>query len=251
LVEGVWPSVTDDGRPWSTPEFWAAHYANLLAEEGAQTSDVIRKVFGLDPPTVYAHYQRHMLHPPSVRHATAPVQVARDCMVVADCVDYGVDGYAIVYLVNCADWPAPEVLGYESPHWALPALRLEELAVICKATVISNGSACAVLAVLLLMPGVWLTDSTEERGGRDMVSAALDGMLAGFLARPDEFVARLVRSQSKHVNWHRDRQLGWINDGPYSLRNPRSDMWKASPGRFDRIREFIDRVGGAATVGRL
>ena len=220
------------------PAFWANHYAPLLGTEDEEFTEFVEPIFGVSADTAWAYYKEQLLNPrlpwPYLR-VPLPEGFAAEVELADE------PNHETRFAVEHPDWPTRVVLGYESGHAALPALRWREVVRIasCAGPVpgIENPRAAALL---LFLPGASVTDDDDPgevraallRAWRD-ASAARPGHL-GELA--DQVVANITSS----ARWRRDPVLGWVNDRDISLRNPQTRMCSFDAERFRRVRQFTE-----------
>jgi hypothetical protein len=129
----------------------------------------------------------------------------------------------------------PLTLGSDDAHFCLPILRWGEYERI--------RLHLRPEQRLLLAATCWLAEGEDG----DQVAAMLRGdWLEAAVVKPsvvDELVERLL--VASELRWRRDPELGWVNDGRHSLRNPDDGEWRDVDG-FRRFAEFA-RAAGAWT----
>jgi hypothetical protein len=157
-------------------------------------------------------------------------------IVFADDIDYEER-----YLLQHPSWPEPELLGYASGEFALPALRWREafqIAMCCFDPITTLRPSPMALA--LLFPAVWITSADDRNQLHATLIAAWQTL--GFVRASaiEAFVSQIIRHQAIDIYWQYDSSLGWINDGRYSLRNPTTLMRQFDTNRFVRIAQFTD-----------
>lgn len=122
------------------------------------------------------------------------------------------------------------LLGYHSGHFSLPALRVEEVSWLARAT----DSAASNL--------LWLATAYVQEGVESLAFATrLASRLPGIL--PDNAgaaAAALIDNLTfERLKWVEDGKLGWINNSSYSQRNPKSKLSVLKQADFTYIREFF------------
>jgi hypothetical protein len=122
------------------------------------------------------------------------------------------------------------VFGVNGGHFRLPALRWEEL-LLLRDAVRPPQPAIKAKAILLLFPSVGQSSDLDMDAVRRVLQSAWrkSGIplrhADELVARPvEDFVeSRRVQPEMKEALWRNHPKHGWINDSPYSLRNPKAD----------------------------
>ncbi len=123
------------------------------------------------------------------------------------------------------------LLGYDSGHFSLPAFRLEE--VLMLAAKIKPHPAAALFLLTATYFEVDASKPTDEvRGWIE----AIPGIRTGNIALLAE---ELLDRTASDLHWQLDNTLGWINDGKYSQRNPKSAMSLLTAHDYRFIRMFF------------
>ena len=142
------------------------------------------------------------------------------------------------------------VIGVNDGNSKLPALRWEELLMLRDAVVPSKASVKAK-AILLLFPSVSLLSGLDVSAIQQVLERAWakSGIpvqhASQLVARPiDDFIEchRLYPKLKLNV-WSKHGSHGWINDSPYSLRNPKVD---GSKHVIPVMRELFSSLGAWA-----
>jgi hypothetical protein len=121
------------------------------------------------------------------------------------------------------------LLGYQSGHSSLPALRAEETFDLVE----SSG-----LASLLWCFGTYFPiDAAEETEG--WVHSLFDQLPGLKPGAADRLTAAFIEQFYGEPVWTEDPALGWISASAYSQRNPQSTMSVLTPEDFVFIREFF------------
>ena len=126
------------------------------------------------------------------------------------------------------------LLGYDSGHFSLPAVRLAEVRALARA-------AKPSWHALLMIAGC---DTAGYAPLEVELIEQLLGQLPGFrkdLAGPAA-VSILERRSLKESKWTEDPALGWINDSRYSQRNPSGPMTILSHEQLRYIRSFFQKL---------
>lgn len=126
------------------------------------------------------------------------------------------------------------LLGFESPHFSFPTLRMAELLMI------ANRLQEHRAAPLLLLRGAYLTAS--DKPPKEAIRTWLQ-LVPGLPPEsiPD-ILADLVNSVVADVHWRKDPALGWINNSVYSQRNPASETSLLEKQDFQFIRWFFEEL---------
>jgi hypothetical protein len=124
------------------------------------------------------------------------------------------------------------LLGFESPHFSFPTLRMEELLMI------ANRLNEHRSAPLLLLRGAYLT--AADKPPKDAIRTWLQLVPAMPQGSIPDIVADLVKNVVPEVRWRKDPALGWINNGVYSQRNPKSEMSLLEKQDFQFIQWFFE-----------
>src|SRR5712672_633658 len=145
------------------PEFWVTHYYLLLGDEERDSSDLVQPIFGIEAGKLYKYYER--LVQPAAKARVLSVSLDGGYGVGVEYVDCGEDGNAVRFYISHASWARPELVGHDSPHFALPAFRWEEVKKV-HAGVKDKSEAAA--AGLLLFPATHITpdDSQDDVAAR-------------------------------------------------------------------------------------
>ena len=216
----------------TSPAFWAAHFYLLLGTRERNARDFLKPFFGVSFAEMHEFYESQVERPDGTGDLIS-LDAGDTAAVALEYADCGDDGSEQRFFITTDAWDDWELLGYNSAHFALPAFRWEEIEGI---------GAREPLAFTLLLPAVaWpgTEDAlrTVERAWRDHP----------FVRTKD--AAGLAQQIADHLypatelKWWHDPGLGWINDGRYSFRNPKTRMGAFSRERFDRTREFFAAVG--------
>jgi hypothetical protein len=125
------------------------------------------------------------------------------------------------------------LLGYDSGHFSFPAFR------VCEVLELAERMDGHPAAPLLLLPGAYLIE------GQELPSEIVGGWVEkqpGFRRKYMELVlAELGKNVVSPLEWRFDEDFGWVNNWPYSQRNPSSTMSILRGEDFRFIQEFFLR----------
>src|SRR5713226_989279 len=107
------------------PEFWATHYFLLIGDEERESSELVQLIFGIEAEKLYKYYER--LAQPAANARVLSIGLDTGYGVGVEYLNCGEDGNEIRFYITHASWERPEFLGHDSPHFALPAFRWEEV----------------------------------------------------------------------------------------------------------------------------
>lgn len=219
------------------PEFWATHYHELVGDEDRDSGEVIQAIFRFAEQELEDYY--FTLLRPETEARYLSLAVMEGFSLGVQYVDCGEDGTEVRYSIKHADWNNWELLGYDSPHFALPVFRWAEISRI--AQVIEGRSADeAATAVLLLFPATYLSMSDDPSEVEHEIARHWDRLSLPHQAVEEGLIRRVVERQTvSDINWKEDSRLGWITDGHYSFRNPQTLMATFKLERFARMASFL------------
>ncbi|MCB9595149.1 MAG: hypothetical protein H6719_20695 [Sandaracinaceae bacterium] len=126
------------------------------------------------------------------------------------------------------------LLGYQSGHFSTPALRVEELYGLAERW---RGTPYVHLPLLLATVTYDAVPSGERDRFLELVTTELPGLDPA--RRPDLVEAVTHMMGPSGVTWRREPDRGWVNDGPYSQRNPEGSMSLLGPEDFAFIERFF------------
>ncbi len=164
-------------------------------------------------------------------------------------VHRGDAGNEVRFGVGHASWNGPERLGYDGAHFALPAFRWQELTLLDAAITRHAGADSAAASCLLLFPGAYVASDEEGNEARQQLADWWHDLPYVRVKDVSLLAASAAAYRRVDVRWRIDEALGWINDSPYSFRNPKSAMPPFSERRFACLREFLaamDRIARSA-----
>jgi hypothetical protein len=224
------------------PLFWAMWYYMHIGTEERDSAELMEPFFGLSNEEVnqfyVANFSRDDPHAPWLS-IKLPLPDGFS-LSVEFAETYSEDRYTLSH----ADWNSSVLLGYHSGHFALPALRWNEVAAIGRcAALTSLDENHRRVALLLFFPGVYLTDMDTIAEVRSTLIAAWETLGLVKQTHIQEMVDQIIDGKViDDLRWWRDPDLGWINDGRYSLRNPRTRMCEFDKAKFERISAFLSML---------
>ena len=241
-MDDLRPKRLDRPDLLESPAFWAIHF-DLQAGGGSP----LERLFGLSPESLQAFWREELkdsvpgdshLYPcyrlrlPLPGGASASVEYRRHPE------DSGLD-----YFVHRPSWPEPLLLGSREGHFMLPALRWEEVIQIAEAVRrVSDHPALHRAAVPLLFPALCLSPDDDLVRIGDRLRLAWAELGVADPAHLDDLVGRMIEASRVDFRWWEDDLLGWVNDSPWSLRNPRVTT---DPKYFRQIDEFFSALFGS------
>src|SRR5262249_25072524 len=119
-------AMTDMDPRLKDPRFWAAHYYLLLEDEEQASRELVEPLLGISAKAVEDYYFGELVKPEDVAQ-TVWLPLKSDFRVGVEYVDCEDDGHEVRYRLDHAAWSEPELLGFDSAHFALPAFRWQEL----------------------------------------------------------------------------------------------------------------------------
>lgn len=125
-------------------------------------------------------------------------------------------------------------LGYHSGHFSHPSFRSAEAVQLHS---LARDEADHAWHVLLAWISIWDADDPAfEAKTRELVSYIPGNVNTAAVAD-----ALIEKCSYGGLLWREHEDLGWINDGRYSQRNPDSLLSTLSPEEFRRLRDFFHR----------
>ncbi len=215
------------------PRFWAMHYYMLIGTEEVDTGEFIEPFFGVSNEEVNKYFLREF-NPRNLGEPWSYVEVTVSNGFAVR-VEYTAENCETRFLINHPDWQEAVCLGHESGHFALPAFRWSEVAAIGRAAT----GVDAARAMLLMFPAVWLR---KEDGIEEVRATLVEAWSQLGVAMPNrlrEMVEQTTGDANVGIRWWNDPQLGWINDGRYSFRNPETRMCRFDEDRFAKVAGFF------------
>ena len=221
------------------PEFWAAHYYLLIADDEHDSQELVEPIFGFTDTQITDYYLNELVQPDEIA-SPLWLPLGRDFSVGVVYADCGDDGNEVRYLLDHPSWSEPELIGFDSPHFALPALRWEEIVLLHSAMRADNALEASAVA-LLMFPATYLTSAAQQAEAQNWLTA----WWKNFPVIQPKAIETLVRNIVAYrtvpeVRWWHDAALGWITNDVNSLRNPDTRMRPLSQQRFERVRDVFN-----------
>jgi hypothetical protein len=219
------------------PEFWATHYFLLIGDEENESSDLVQPIFGIEANKLYKYYESFVKPPESARMLSVGLDGGFGVGVAY--VDCGESGNEMrFYITHSA--PYHELLGHDSPHFALPAFRWEEVKKIHASV---KDKTIAAAAALLVFPATYITVEDSESDVSSHLSQWWKDLPYVKVTNISTLVRDVIANRTvSEIKWWIDPKLGWINDGRYSFRNPKTLMCEFSETRFERMHQFLSAL---------
>lgn len=127
------------------------------------------------------------------------------------------------------------ILGYDSGHFSLPAIRFAEFRAIAR------NAAAPHLALLAFPMCGEESYSADDRAFLQELVQELPGLRR---AKAAEATDVLIEARTlEESRWTNDPRWGWINDSPISQRNPDGLMNWNDDDDFARLRTFFAQLG--------
>jgi hypothetical protein len=237
-VVAMAPSHVDFHAELNNPLFWATELSIHLPQDlDVPDEDAAYYFFGVDTDCRNAYYTE--VFEASWRAGAWPRIRAR----VGDGPRYvewesaaGIE-YQTRYWIGDEEEGRHVLLGYQSGHFSTPALRVEE---VCHLAELWQASRYVHIPLLL-------ATVTYDPAPPNQLTALLRRSITGLpgldTALMDEFGAAVGRMLSiPNVEWRRDPQRGWVNNWPYSQRNPESRLSILRSADYDFIERFFADV---------
>lgn len=218
-----------------SPHFWAVHYYLLIGDDEHDESELCDDLLGISGAEVNQFYVDHFLCcDKALPYPYVSLRIDGSCSIE---VEYA-QGAESQTRYKIRDENGAIVLGYNSGHFSLPALRWAEALQLAGAVVSARQKA---QVILLLLPGIWVEqpDSVEATASLEASFAELG--LFDSIGRN-----RLVKNIMQHLQmkdrlWSFDKHLGWICSGQYAQRNPKSLLSSLVEKDLLRIKRFFER----------
>jgi hypothetical protein len=223
------------------PDFWACRYCHLMKTTAEDVKGVIEPFFGVTRAQLDSFWNTHLpepgeddSHPKPCFDFSFP-----EGFVLRAKREAGGSGYE--YYLAHQDWPRETYLGHDNEHWALPLLRWEEVVQLdrCLAETATTKIHRRV-GLLFYFPTVWLAHHEQNAAIATAISSAWCRLGIGNPLYRTRFAEWMMKTQQlDNVLWWIDSELGWVNDGRYSFRNPKTLMCKFDRIRFERVAAFF------------
>jgi ribulose bisphosphate carboxylase small subunit len=232
--------MTDRSDLLASRLFWAMWYYLQIGTDDQDGSELVQTLFGVSNDDVNQFFLTE-IDPDKAKERSICVRIPlRRGFALG--IEFDSDEHR--YVVSNDSWKSTIVLGYHSGHFALPAFRWQEIK--------SIGRFIAKFAIdpwhrrsghLLFFPGVYLTSEDDIDEVRVSLLREWQTLGAANMEQVGMLVDQIIDNLTNEILWHNDSELGWTNNGRYSLRNPETRMCAFDLEKFRRISEFMDMVG--------
>lgn len=205
----------------SASEFWADHTGLVTCGPSVrEDTDFTESAFGISEDEMKSFHISTSLYS-DFEFSYFPVHLPGGYSVYVEHINDPND-FEIEYYMDCSSWETDLKIGCGTARWLLPVFRWEELILISTKGRIDNPHVDPFAAALLLLyPSVWLTveDNLKEVCAVIKRAWLSLGVIRG--SGLSDLVDFMVTSAfNRDIHWYEDRELGWINNGSRSLRNP-------------------------------
>jgi hypothetical protein len=92
--------------------------------------------------------------------------------------------------------------------------------------------------MLLLFPGIYLNDGEEIKAAQELESCFTKLQVFEHGNRT-QLAKNVVANRRVDSSWRHDQRLGWLCDGIYAQRNPKSQLSNLREDEFIRIKHFF------------
>ena len=220
----------------TNPIFWGYHFNEFMLDEDGEY--LYQDLLGVTTEEVNNYYLntfRHNFQQNTWLFVNIKLDRFRSIEIEYACGIENQTRYWIRYKDDLV------LLGYQSPHFSLPGIRLEEIKKIAN----KLGKAKTSHLSLLLLPCCYLTHNDLLNDLQDLFSA---------IQKKNSFLGRFLKGNKKNnsivehfteylripdLAWQEDVELGWINNWQYSQRNPNSLMRIISDEEYLIIKKFF------------
>jgi hypothetical protein len=209
------------------PEFWAIQA--LLHFASDEVDDPGQEWFGLSSDTANEWYQsnidRHIL---AGRWPYLRVPLTNSRYIELEMAG-GVEYQDRVWIGDHSSTQRV-LMGYHSGHFSLPALRVSEVTWLAEQTGFSASN-------LLWFSTTYLEEGFNLKSLIEKLVSAVPGLSRNKVEIMSEIVLENLAVDG--LSWTRDPNLGWVNNWPYSQRNPASLLSTLKPADFAYIQQFF------------
>jgi hypothetical protein len=221
------PDRVDLSAELSSPLLWATQLHETLVDDG---ESLVGEIFTVEKDELDGYYERHITaHHDAGRWPYLRVPLSRGRALEVEHAD--LPDFQVRYWIHDAGG-ARVLLGYESGHFSLPGVRLDELVAVVR----DQPDRAARTGLLLMLPCLYLYGGESIAVLADVI-ATLPGLRPG---GADRLVATFDENcGSGHGTWARDPALGWIHRGRYSQRDPGSALSILGPEDHAAIASFF------------
>jgi hypothetical protein len=210
--------------------FWITYYFTILEDEEIETEESADLFFGLKTGEIDRFYST-ILNQNKTMQTWPFVEIPIDERFSLGIEYAGIPDYEIRFFINNKAWNVPMVIGYKSDHFSLPVLRWDELRRISRLA----GGENEFTILLLFLPGIYITDTDNYIEIKGTIEHAWSTLNIFQYKEIELLTGKIIKHQKENIHWWEDEQLGWINNGQYSFRNPKNEMHKFDKCLFERI----------------
>jgi hypothetical protein len=215
-----------------TPVFWALHYYLLSRGEDRDETELAEELFGIPSQVINDYYMERFVSDKQIMpwpYFTVPIDGGRFIEV-----EYAASAECQTRF-KLGDEQGAITVGYESGHFSLPSLRWTELMQIANAC---SGTKHRCQSVLLLFPGIYLNEAEGVDASRELEACFVKLQLFDHSNR-SQLARNVVANRTGNRSWRQDPQFGWLCDGIYAQRNPKSQLSNLRAEEFTRIKRFF------------
>lgn len=229
------PERVDVTHALSEPMFWAALLGMHLGSDELET-ETEEEYFGINSTALNEYYEANVhaaFHRGTWPFVRIPLGADGQRSLEIE-LAAGVE-YQHRFWLGGAAVVSPVLLGYHSGHFSLPAFREEEIRWLLGVL----GPAPERRVVLLLLTGCYIAATPE------WVETCTDlcRQIPGVKKDKAEGMARALLDNIvvEGLKWTYGDDFGWINNWPYSQRNPSSSLSILGKQDYESIRTFFPR----------
>lgn len=209
----------------TSPLFWATHYDLCLGEP---VSDYILEGSG---ESLDMKYRWREIDPNPTFSFSMPENLVFEVVYETN---------EVLYTIRTHHFDDKIILGYHSAHWALPALRWDELLAIRGCVYDNTGDPVkADMVLLLAFPGTWLNVKRQQH--TQQILTQCWGRVNGLDTHNLSKIVNECLNQPV-ARWRLDSKLGWITDERHSPRNPDCLMFESDPDYFKIVDTFVHAI---------
>lgn len=136
------------------------------------------------------------------------------------------------------------LMGYESGHFSLPGFRWQEIERIASCHRQVSNSLSSAECLLLLFPAVYVYDDDIEKV-KDSLCQAWQQLGIVNEKHLSKLVSNIIANRTvESMLWQHSEEFGWINNSPYSQRNPDSKLSEMPKHGWMLIERFFQTIEG-------
>lgn len=220
------------------PQFWGMYYYMLLDSEDTDSGEWMEPLFGVSKQEVGNFFTSHFTIEQDAPWPFIRLPLPNGYGIVVEFGDNG-EHYS---LHGTSERPLH--LGQTGAAPELPVFRWTEIVQIGKSVALTaSNELLRNSGLLLLMPAVGLAPEDDRSAVRRTL---VEAWLRLGVARKDgieTLVDRTMSAESWSDRWHKDPELGWVNQSDNSRRNAHASMPRYSAEQFHFIRRFFQSIG--------